>query len=167
MKKLLALILSLLLSMTVFVGCGDAVADDAVVTESTNYTLQFDAMYNGDEERLFKMVSIFDEEAPVTEEINNISFPYEGKIKVSDALNQNYYEASIEIVDENGTFLGWKKYVLNSVYDDFGNDIGTFEKADDTLYTTEEVLEMEVDCTVCFVAMWSDISEQAYEEFGY
>lgn len=173
MKRLLALILALLMMMTVFVGCGseaeeeiDATeTDDAVISEPTNFNLQFNAFYDDNGERLFTVEETFSE-TPEVVEYNNIGYVFMEKAKVSDILAENYAQ-NLEIVDDNGTFLGWMIYEWKSDIDEFGNDMGGFKKVDDTLYTTEQILEMEIDCTVEFVAKWSDIDESAYTEYGY
>ena len=169
MKKILSLILALLMMMTLFVGCaGDADADVSVddeVLEPTNFNLQINAFFDDNGERLFTIEETFSE-TPEVVEYNNVGYVFMEKAKVSDILAENYAQ-NLQIVDDNGTFLGWAVYEWKSDFDEFGNDMGTFEKVDDTLYTTEQILEMEIDCTVEFVAKWSDIDEAAYTEYGY
>lgn len=163
MKRLLALILAVFMMATLFVGC-----EDAVVEEEEYYNLQFDAFYEDDEHdnemRYFTVTENFDGEVEV--EYNNIAYVVSPGVTVKEALTENYV-TDIDIVDEDGKFLGWMKYGYESEIDEFGNDFGTFYRADDKLYTTEEILEFEISGTFQFVAKWSDISDDYYAEMGY
>ncbi len=169
MKKLLALILVLLMMVILFVGCGgdDAVVEDSDddVIEETNYNLQLNAFFDDNGERYFTVDETFEEEPQIVE-YNNISYVFMERAKVGDILEENY-TSNLKIVDDADTFLGWLMYEYKPEIDEFGNDMGTFEKVDDTLYTTEQILNMEIDCTVEFLAKWSDIEESYYTEYGY
>lgn len=169
MKKSLALILALLM-MIVFVGCNVNVGDEVVNgtnEEEVYYNLQIEAFYDDNGERYFTVDETFEEE-PQTVEYNNIGYvTFTSGITVADVLEENY-ATNLQIVDENSTFMGWMKHEYESEFDEFGNDIGTYKKVDDTLYTTEEMLNMEiVDKSLCFVAKWSDIEESYYAENSY
>ncbi|MBQ7133502.1 MAG: hypothetical protein IJO20_03305 [Ruminococcus sp.] len=165
MKKIIALILALLMMMTLFVGCsGDDIITDA---EEVYYNLQLEAFYDDNGERHFTVDETFEEE-PMTVEYNNIAcITYTSGNTVKEVLEENYM-INLQIIDENGTFMGWLKHEYESEIDEFGNDMGTYKKVDDTLYTTEEMLNMEiVDKSLCFVAKWSDIEDSYYAENGY
>lgn len=163
MKRLLVLILAVLMIATLFVGCNGAV-DEQITEEETYYNLQFDAFYDDNGERYFTVVENFDGEVNV--EYNNIAYVVSPGVTVKEALTENYV-TDIDIVDEDGKFLGWMKYDYESEIDEFGNDFGTFYRADDKLYTTEEILEFEINGAMQFVAKWSDISDDYYAEMGY
>ena len=172
MKKILALILALLMTMAIFAGCGSnaeadvATGDEAVVNNDVLYNVYFEAFYDDNGERLFTVVETFAEE-PTTVEHNNLGFSAEPDTKVSDVLTESYVE-DLTIVDENGTFLGWMIYeeTVTSVDEDGFENYETVKL--DGLYTTDEVMDMVVtDCSYRFVAKWSDISDDYYKENGY
>ncbi len=168
MKRILALLLALFM-MTLFVGCNFSVIGEVVdeITEEVYYNIQIEAFYDDNGERYFTVDETFEEE-PQTVEYNNVSCTtYTSGSTVSEVLEENYM-TNLQLLDENGTFMGWMKHEYEEEIDEFGNDMGTFKKVDDTLYSTEEMLNIKiVDKSLCFVAKWSDIEESFYAENSY
>ncbi len=165
MKKLLSLVLAILMMMTMFVGCSGDDALNDVLGDEEYYNVQFEAFYDDNGERLFSVVETMGDES-LTVEYNNVGYIAYPNTKISDVLSENYTK-DLKIVDEEGTFLGWLVFKETMSIDENGFENNESVKLEN-LYTTEEILDMEVvDCSYRFVARWSDIEDSFYIENGY
>lgn len=168
MKKILALILALLMMMTVFVGCGSTadVSDDLefeinedveAESEKESY-VRIDAMCNNDYD--YYMLTATNDDGS-TEPINGIDAVgeyIEGET-VGELLEATGYKDLAFAEDYEG-FKGWLLYNMN--------EDGVENRVDDTLYTTEKMLEyVMTEQPICFVAKWENTSDDIYEMMGY
>lgn len=160
MKRIFALFVAIL-TLVVFASC----TNNNMIIDEEYYNVQIEAFYDENGERLFSVVETFGEESIIAE-YNNIGYVAYPGSTISDVLSENYAK-DLKIVDDNETFEGWMVFKESSTVDADGFENTQSTKLDG-LYTTEEILEMEVvDCSYRFVAMWSDIDESYYAENGY
>ena len=166
MKKLMSWMLVLCLSL--LVGCGGKTNPDAGQSqvpdggEEVSYTLSVEAFYHEEDMRMFFVSEEWDGETVQTE-YNNLSFlAFPGDTLASLMGDMGY--GDFEVADLLGTFLGWMKYEVHEDEDGFC----TWVRADDALYTTEEIQGIPVEnISLCFVAKWADIDDAYYAENGY
>ncbi len=178
MKKILVLILALLMTMTVFAGCGNAntdtaTNDNATVDEATadeeasDSIVIIDAFHDKDYNQYqVKMTS-----GGVSEIVGGGEFAavYEKDLTVEELLAQCDY-TDFELVDENnGKFLGWMHYTVENEYDKEGYvSDSIYTKVSDKLYTTEEMLSFTVpEGATAFIAKWNGVSNNMYKQIGY
>lgn len=167
MKRLFALILAVLMLGTVLTGCGNSeeLIDDNIIEESFS-TVQFDAFYYEEDLRMMTITETWDEE-PVVTQTNNVAYMATPGETVKQTLESNY-ASDLDIIDENGTFLGWMLFEQSSVINEDGFEYTITQRADEKLYTTDEMMEVVVGEDITwFVAMWSDIDEAYYVENGF
>lgn len=178
MKKILALILALLMTMTVFVGCGNtdadtATNDNATVDEATadelppDITVIIEPFHDNDYNQ-YQMKITND---GVSKQYNGgeYSAEYTKDLTVEEFLTQLNH-TDFELIDENnGKFLGWMPYRVEYVYDEEGLAVdSTCTKISDELYTSEEMLDFTLtEGTTAFVAKWDGVSDDMYKELGY
>lgn len=169
MKKWLSILLAAGLCLALLAGCGSngAVNDFIDNTLEEEYcTVGVDAFYYEDDVRMFLMSEPWGDET-VRSESNNISFlAVTGDTLSSLMANMDY--SDFELLDPNETFLGWMKYELHTELDEFDQELSLWVRADDVLYTTEEIMEIPAEgYSLNFVAKWSDIDDAYYAENGY
>ena len=167
MKKLLSLFISACFCLALLAGCGGSSAPDNYAPQDSTgeevyYILSVEAFYHDEDMRIFYISETWDEETTQSE-YNNLSFPAVAGDTLTSLMEGLSY-SDFELVDANGTFLGWMKYEIHE--DDEG--FTTWVRADDVLYTTEEIMTIPVeDISLSFVAKWSDIPDTYYTENGY
>ena len=169
MKKWLSLLLALCLCLSLLAGCGGKTPEKVGESEGNEaegeaiyYTLAVDAFYCEEDMRIFYVSEgMEDEKVPV--EYNNLGFSAVSGDTLSSLMADMGY-SDFELVDDNGTFLGWMKYDVRE--DENGFFIWT--RSDDVMYTTEEIMRIPVEgVSLSFVAKWSDIDDSYYAENGY
>lgn len=169
MKKWLSVLLAAGLCLTLLAGCGNDGAVDGSIDdtqEDVYYTVGVDAFYYEEDVRMFLMSEPWGDET-VRSESNNISFMAVSGNTLSSLMADMDY-SDFELLDPNGTFLGWMKYELHTELDEFDQELYAWVRADDVLYTTEEIMEIPVEgYSLSFVAKWSDIDDAYYTENGY
>ena len=164
MKKILALILALLMTMAIFAGCGsDAEADVATGDEAQQaecFEVSLDAFSDGcDVERFFELeVDGFEERLGLF----GTQTDTKGEI-VEKCLEDNGY-ANISVVDENNEFEGFIKYKVIETVNDSGEEIWDYERMSDELLTWEEVMNDEIYYNVTFVVKWKGVDDSVYRE---
>lgn len=101
-----------------------------------------------------------------TEETGGYGFGWEGEAgsvsTVGDVLSMLEI-ASIEPALEGDEFEGWMVYEVVSVEDEDGFETSTYVKAEDALYSTEELFALPVpDFYAVYTAKWASVSEEEY-----
>lgn len=168
MKKILALILALLMTMTVFVGCGsddsfeniEATYDEA---EEADIVLSIDAYCDVEGNAHDLEFTQFGQ----TETLSAIEILlFEGGKTVGECFAEEGYE-DLKLVDEDDeNFLGWMEYEITVKVDEDGCQYNTYKRTNDELYTTEEVLNKTMpDHSMGYIAKWKDIPQEEYDYF--
>lgn len=168
MKRVLAIILVLCLSMTLFVGCKndeEVIVDDAITDGEAPQEIYLTLYAFGDEEQEYTMsVTVYETQ----EEYGMISMPATEGEKIGDILASNDYN-NITPVESKGKFEGWMEYKEVATMDADGFEQYSYEKlSDETVYTTEELLERTMpEYGVMYVAKWDNLDDDYYASMGY
>lgn len=149
MKKLLLVLMALCLLL------GSAFAED----EEIQYDVDFDA-YADSEERAIVVEELDWEGNQTTERYGGIGLIANLGTTIGECVADSGY---LSLTMDAEGFEGWMIYKSVVTIDEFGDECSERVKLEDTLYTTEEVLAMDVpEYDVLFVAKWADIDAEDY-----
>lgn len=177
MKRIIALLLILCMTMVVFAGCKDKedgaknqtkteAATEAPTAPEVTYNLMFSAFnYNGINYHL-----VFDSEDvnTVDQKYNTISFIVHNGDKIKDAINKHGFSGfEVEVVEDE--FLGFMEYKCTPTQSEDGTEITAYEKVSgEKLYSIEEILDKEMPAyDVAYIARWKSIDDEYYAAYGY
>lgn len=101
-----------------------------------------------------------------SEETGGYGFGWEGEIGVVSTVGDVLARMgvlSIEPVLEGDEFEGWMVYEVVSVEDEDGFETSTYVKAEDALYSTEELFALPApDYYAIYAAKWASVAEEEY-----
>lgn len=167
MKKLLALIMVLLMTMTVFVGCGEdsnkIISETYDEVEQSNIVLLIDA-YRSQEGDKYDLEYIEFGEPTTLSSIETLV--YEGGKTVAECFAEDGYEDLKFLPEDDENFLGWIEYEITVKVDEDGCEYNTYKKTTDELLTTEEVFNKVMpDHGMGYIAKWKNIPQEEYDYF--
>lgn len=92
---------------------------------------------------------------------------YGFSVSVGETLRESMKEfgiLDIELVPDGDKFEGWMEYrdIMEVDETDGYEYLVSYEKVSDTLYTTEEILDMNLDAHTTFIAKWESIPYDEY-----
>lgn len=175
MKRVIALLLSLVMIFTILVlaGCKkneevttDDINTDSAITDGDEEQEVFLTLYAlGDEEQEYKFSFRADD---IQQETGMLFAPARSGEKIGDALKASGY-SDIAPIENVGKFEGWMEYKEATSVDADGFEQFAYEKlSGDTLYTTEQLLKRPMpDYSVMYVAKWDNLDYDYYAMMGF
>lgn len=171
MKKVLALVMTLLMSMTVFAGCSvdvkvngtpiEEISDDGITADEVPIVLSIDAFNDANGQGYEFEYTEFGQKCKLG--ALQIYVSETGKT-IAKTLAEESYEDIRLLGEDSDNFEGWMEYEVTVKYDSDNCEYYTYKRANDELLSTKEMLNKKMpDHSVAYIAKWSDTPQEDYD----
>ncbi len=171
MKKCLAIILVIIMTMTFFAGCSvdvsvngtpiEEITDDEITADEIPTILAIDAFNDANGQGYEFEYTECGEKCKLGALQINVS---ETGKTIGETLAEESYEDIRLLKEDSENFEGWMEYEVTVKYDSDNCEYYTYKRANDELLSTKEMLNKKMpDHSVAYIAKWSDTPQEDYD----